>query len=133
MTVCIYNVLYFIATVFTVYTSTCQLPQCSQKDTVMVCPCEGLYLVPLKTMLPQPLCSSHDLPQWQLELAPCEAHLHLWVVFTDGVMFEMYCTVRMVNAMEHLLKLLYVYTRFSAVVLASSVVSLLPSSQCWTL
>ena len=40
----------------------------------------NVYLVPLKTALPQPLCSPQDLPQWQLELAPCEAHLHLWSV-----------------------------------------------------
>ena len=39
-----------------------------------------LYLAPLKTALPQPLCFPQDLLQWQLELAPCEAHLHLWGV-----------------------------------------------------
>ena len=39
-----------------------------------------MYLAPLKTILPQLLCSSQDLLQWQLALVPCEAHLHLWVV-----------------------------------------------------
>ena len=47
-------------------------------------------------------------------------------------MFELYCTVGMVNAMEHLLKLLYEYTSSPAVVVTSAV-SLLPSSQYCTL
>ena len=37
------------------------------------------YLAPLKTERFQPLCSPQDLLQWQLVLAPCEAHLHLHV------------------------------------------------------
>ena len=57
---------------------------------------KALYLVRLKTALPQPLYSPQYLLQWQLELASCEEHLHLLVLYIHGVIVELCSTVSMV-------------------------------------